>query len=130
MTMTRTSALGSGITPDAQTITYAATIGSFTNPAWVVGPRTYFRINYASGTSVPYAGSTVSYESQFAGGLATTSQFVFVDFDAAEEVVVKAYDLSNNLIPFASTSVLLSAGADSTPRFDDIETMNDALLAV
>jgi hypothetical protein len=121
MTMTRTSAVGSGVTPDAQTITYAATIGSFTNPAWVVGARTYFRINYASGSSLPYAGSTVSYESQFAGGLATTSQLVFVDFDAAEEVVVKAYDLANNLIPFASTSVLLSAGADSTPRFDDIE---------
>jgi hypothetical protein len=121
MTMTRTSALGSGVTPDTQAITYAATIGSFTNPAWVVGSRTYFRINYASGTSVPYAGSTVSYESQFAGGLATTSQLVFVDFDAAEEVIIKAYDLANNLIPFANMSVLLSAGADSTPRFDDIE---------
>ena len=36
-------------------------------------------------------------------------------------MVIKAYDLSNNLIPFASTSVLLSAGADSTPRFEDIE---------
>jgi hypothetical protein len=121
MTMTRTSAVGSGVTPGTETITYAATISSFTNPAWVVGSRTYFKISYSSGSSSPYAGSTVSYESQFAGGLATTSQLVFVDFDAAEEVIVKAYDLANNLIPFASTSVLLSAGADSTPRFDDIE---------
>jgi hypothetical protein len=46
---------------------------------------------------------------------------VFVDFDAEEEVVIKAYDSLNNIIPFASTSVLLSAGADSSPRFDDIE---------
>jgi hypothetical protein len=121
MTMTRTSAVGSGVTPDTQTITYAATIGSFTNPAWVVGSRTYFRVNYVSGSSVPYAGSTVSYETQFAGGLATTSQLVFVDFDAAEEVIIKAYDLANNLIPFVSTSVLLSAGQDTSPRFDDIE---------
>jgi len=121
MTMSRTSAVGSGVTPGTETITYAATIASFTNPAWVVGTRSYFKISYASGSSSPYDGSTVSYESQFAGGLPTTSQLVFVDFDAAEEVIVKAYDLANNLIPFASTSVLLSAGADSTPRFDDIE---------
>lgn len=121
MTMTRTSAVGSGITTGSDTITYAATIGSFTNPAWVVGTRTYYEVSYASGSTVPYAGSTVSYESQFTGGLATTSQLVFVDFDAAEQVIIKAYDLSNNLIPFASTSVLLSAGADSTPRFEDIE---------
>jgi hypothetical protein len=121
MTMTRTSAVGSGVTPGTETITYAATIGSNTNPAWVVGAREYFKISFASGSSAPYAGSTVSYESQFAGGLATTSQLVFVDLDAAEEVVVKAYDLANNLIPFISTSVLLSAGADLSPRFGDIE---------
>jgi hypothetical protein len=121
MTMTRTSAVGSGVTTGSDTITYAATIGSFTNPAWVVGTRTYFEVSYASGPSAPYAGSTVSYESQFTGGLATTSQLVFVDFDAEEQVVIKAYDFSNNIIPFASTSVLLSAGADSSPRFQDIE---------
>ena len=121
MTMTRTSAVGSGVTTGSDTITYAATTGTFTNPAWVVGTRTYYDISYASGSSAPYAGSTVSYETQFTGGLATTSQLVFVDFDGGEQVVIKAYDLSNNLIPFASTSVLLSAGADSTPRFEDIE---------
>ena len=87
----------------------------------MVGTRTYYDISYASGSSAPYAGSTVSYETQFTGGLATTSQLVFVDFDGGEQVVIKAYDLSDNLIPFASTSVLLSAGADSTPRFEDIE---------
>jgi hypothetical protein len=121
MTMTRTSAVGGGVTTGSNTITYAATTGTFTNPAWVVGTRTYYEVDYASGTSAPYAGSTVSYESQFTGGLATTSQFVFVDFDGGEQVVIKAYDLSNTLIPFASTSVLLSAGADTTPRFEDIE---------
>ena len=36
-------------------------------------------------------------------------------------VTIKAYDLFNNLIPFASTSVLLSAGQDLSPRFIDIE---------
>jgi hypothetical protein len=121
MTMTLTSAVGSGVTTGSDTITYAATIGSFTNPAWVVGTRTYYAVSYASGTSAPYPGSTVSYESQFAGGLATTSQLVFVDFDAQEQVVIKAYDVANNIIPFASTSVLLSAGGDSSPRFEDIE---------
>jgi hypothetical protein len=87
----------------------------------VVGTRTYYEINYASGSTAPYAGSTVSYELQFPGGLLTTSQLVFVDFDAEEDVVIKAYDSLNNIIPFASTSVLLSAGADSSPRFEDIE---------
>jgi hypothetical protein len=121
MTMTRTSPLGSGVTLGTDSITYAATIGSYTNPAWVVGTRSYYEVSYASGSSAPYTGSTVSYESQFAGGLGTSSRLVFVDFDAEEEVVIKAYDLANNLIPFASTSVLLSAGADSSPRFQDIE---------
>jgi hypothetical protein len=121
MTMTRTSALGSGLSLGTDTITFASTIGSYTNPDWVVGTRTYYEVSYASGSSAPYAGSTVSYEIQFAGGLATTSKLVFVDFDAEEEVVIKAYDLSNNLISFASTAVLLSAGADSSPRFEDIE---------
>jgi hypothetical protein len=126
MTMTRTSALGSGITPSTNALTYAATIGSFTNPDWVVGTRTYYEISYESGANPPYAGSTVSYEMQFNGGLATTSQLVFVDFDAAEQVTIKAYDLFNNIIPFASTSVLLSAGQDSSPRFQDIEWASSA----
>ena len=65
--MTLTSAVGSGVTTGSDTITYAATIGSFTNPAWVVGTRTYYAVSYASGTSAPYPGSLVSYESQFAG---------------------------------------------------------------
>jgi hypothetical protein len=121
MTMTRTSALGSGVSLGTDTITYAATINGYTNPDWVVGTRTYYEVSYASGSSAPYAGSTVSYEIQFTGGLATTSKLVFVDFYAEEEVVIKAYDLSNNLISFASTSVLLSAGQDSSPRFQDIE---------
>lgn len=121
MVMTRTSTVGSGVTLGTDTITYAATIGSDTNPDWVVGTRTYYEVSYASGANAPYAGSTVSYEIQFAGGLAPTSQLVFVDFDAEEEVVIKAYDLSNNLISFASMSVLLSAGQDSSPRFGDIE---------
>jgi hypothetical protein len=121
MTMSRTTPLGSGVTTGSDTITYAVTTGTFTNPAWVVGTRTYYEISYASGTTAPYAGSTVSYEMQFPGGLATTSQLVFVDFDASEQVIVKAYDLSNNIIPFANTSVLLSAGQDSSPRFEDIE---------
>jgi hypothetical protein len=120
-TMSRTTPLGSGVTTGSDTITYAVTTGTFTNPAWVVGTRTYYEISYASGTTAPYAGSTVSYEMQFPGGLATTSQLVFVDFDASEQVTVKAYDLSNNIIPFANTSVLLSAGQDSSPRFEDIE---------
>jgi hypothetical protein len=121
MTMTLTSAPGTGVTTGTDTITYATTISSYTNPAWVEGTRTYYEISYVSGSSQPYAGSTVAYEIQFTGGLATTSQLIFVDFDAEEQVVIKAYDLSNNLIPFASTSVLLSAGQDSSPRFQDIE---------
>ena len=121
MTMTLTSAVGSGITLGTTTLTYVATLGSETNPDWVLGSRTYFDIDYASGSNAPYAGSTVSLESQFAGGLATTSQLVFVDFDGSEQVVIKAYDLANNLIPFSSMSLRLSAGQDSTPRFQDIE---------
>jgi hypothetical protein len=121
MTMTRTSAVGSGVTTGTETITYAATIGSYTNPAWVVGTRSYFDLDWRATNATPFAGSTVSYEIVFAGGLATTSQLVFVDFDRSESVTIKAYDLFNNLIPFASTSVLLSAGQDLSPRFVDIE---------
>jgi hypothetical protein len=121
MIMTLTSAVGSGITPSTETLTFATTIGAFTNPAWVEGTRTYFDIDWRARSTTQFAGSTVSYEMRFAGGLATTSQLVFVDFDRSESAIIKAYDLSNNLIPFASTSVLLSAGQDSSPRFDDIE---------
>lgn len=57
--MTRTSAVGSGLTLGTDTITYAATISSYTNPDWVVGTRTYYKVSFVSGAT-PYAGSTVS----------------------------------------------------------------------
>jgi hypothetical protein len=59
MVMTRTSAVGSGVTLGTDTITYAATISSYTNPDWVVGTRTYYKVSFVSGAT-PYAGSTVS----------------------------------------------------------------------
>jgi len=61
--------------------------------------------------------STVSYELQFATALPTTSQLVFIDFDSLEQVTIKAYDASNNLIPFANTSILRSPGQDTTPVY-------------
>lgn len=117
LTMTRTSPLGSPIVASAQNLTFVQSIGGGTNPDWVLGTRSYFELDLNSSGS---SSSTVSYEFQFAGGLATTSQMVFVDFDRFEAVTVKAYDASNNLISFASTSILLSPGQESTPRYQDI----------
>ena len=117
MTMTRTSAVGSPILLDTWSGTFAASVGAGTNPAWVLGTRSYFDLECnGNGDS----GSIVSYEMQFAGGLATTSQLVFIDFDALEQVAIKAYDASNNLISFADTTILLSPGQDATPRYEDI----------
>lgn len=117
MTMTLTSAVGSPILLDTWNGTFAASVGSGTNPDWVLGTRSYFDLECnGDGDS----GSIVSYEMQFAGGLATSSQLVFIDFDALEKVTIKAYDASNNLISFADTTILLSPGSDSTPRYQDI----------
>lgn len=117
MTMTRTSAVGSPILLDTWSGTFAASVGSGTNPDWVLGTRSYFDLECNGNGS---AGSTVSYELQFAGGLATSSQLVFIDFDALEKVTIKAYDASNTLISFADTTILLSPGQDTSPRYQDI----------
>ncbi len=117
MTMTLTSAIGSPILLDTWNGTFAASVGSGTNPDWVLGTRSYFDLECnGDGDS----GSIVSYEMQFAGGLATSSQLVFIDFDALEKVTIKAYDASNNLISFADTTILLSPGQDASPRYQDI----------
>jgi hypothetical protein len=117
LTLTRTSTVGTPIVVDTWAGTFNATAGSFTNPAWVLGTRSYYDLSVPSAGS---AGSVVSYEFQFAGGLGTTAQLVFIDFDALEKVTIKAYDSANNLISFANTTVLLSPGGDSTPRYQDI----------
>jgi hypothetical protein len=117
MTMTRTSAVGNSILLDTWSGTFAASVGGGTNPDWVLGTRSYFDLECnGNGDS----GSIVSYEMQFAGGLAINSQLVFIDFDALEQVAIKAYDASDNLISFADTTILLSPGQDATPRYEDI----------
>jgi len=117
LTMTRTSAIGSPILTDTWNGTFTTPVGGQPNPAWVLGTRSYFDLEAPSPGS---AGSTVSYQFEFANGLATTSQLVFIDFDALERVTIKAFDASNNTIPFADTAILLSPGGDSTPRYQDI----------
>lgn len=117
VTMTRTSVVGATTVPDTWSNTYAATVGSNSNPDWVQGARTYFELGVpAAGT----AQSKVSYELLFNSGLATSSKLVFIDFDWSERVTIKAYDASNVLIPFANTAVLFSPGGDTTPRYQDI----------
>lgn len=116
-TITRTSSVGSPIVVDTWSGTFTTPIGGAPNPDWVLGTRTYFDLSVPSPGS---AGSTVSYEFLFAGGLATSAQLVFIDFDALERVTISAYDSLNNLIAFAATSILLSPGQDSTPRYQDI----------
>ncbi len=117
LTMTRTSAIGSPIATDTWSGTFSTPVGGQSNPDWVLGTRSYFDLE---STTTGSAGSTVSYEFTFSGGLATTSQLVFIDFDAREQVTVKAYDASNTLISFAGTTITLSPGQDSTPRYQDI----------
>ena len=123
LTMTRTSAIGSPILADTWTGTFTTPIGGRSNPDWVLGTRSYFELRSTAAGSVA---STVSYEFTFSGGLATTSQLVFIDFDARERVTIKAYDVSNTLISFASTTMLLSPGQDSTPRYQDISWASSA----
>jgi len=115
MSITRTSALGTGLTVDTWNGTMNQTVGSGTNPDWVLGTRSYFELDW-SGTGT----GTVSYEFQFNGGLAPSANLVFVDFDWGERVTIKAFDASNNLISFGGFSILMSPGGDSTPRYQDV----------
>lgn len=120
LTLTRTSTVGSPIVTDTWSGTFTTPVGALTNPAWVLGTRSYYELSVDRVDGAISAGSVVSYEFQFAGGLGTTAQLVFIDFDALEQVTIKAYDSANNLISFANTTVLLSPGQDSTPRYQDI----------
>lgn len=118
LTMTRLSLIGSPIVLSTWNGTFSTPVGGQNNPDWVLGTRSYFDVE------CPVAGtaqSTVAYEFLYAGGLATDTQLVFVDFDWSEQVTIKAYDSANNLIPFADTAILLSPGADATPRYQDVE---------
>ena len=81
LTMTRTSTIGSPILTDTWNGTFTTPVGGQANPDWVLGTRSYFDLEAPSPGS---AGSTVSYQFSFSGGLATTSQLVFIDFDARE----------------------------------------------
>ena len=120
LTLTRTSSVGTPIVTDTWSGTFTTPVGALTNPAWVLGTRSYYELSVDRVDGAISAGSVVSYEFQFAGGLGTTAQLVFIDFDALEQVTIKAYDSANNLISFANTTVLLSPGQDSTPRYQDI----------
>ena len=117
LTMTRTSAIGSPLLTDTWNGTFTTPVGINSNPDWVLGTRSYFDLQAPSTGS---SGSTVSYEFQYAGGLPTSAQLVFIDFDWSERVTIKAYDVSNTLIPFADTTILLSPGQDTSPRYQDI----------
>lgn len=114
LTMTRTSTVGAPIETGTWNGTFTTPVNGRPNPDWVLGTRSYFQL--ASGTTGTLQ-STVSYELQFATALPTTSQLVFIDFDSLEQVTIKAYDASNNLIPFASTSILRSPGQDTSPVY-------------
>jgi len=117
LTMTRTTTIGAPIVTGTWSKTFTTPVNGQPNPDWVLGPRTYFQLT--SGTAGTVA-STVTYEFQFATGLTTNSQLVFIDFDSLEQVSVEAYDTSNNLIPFATTSLLLSPGEDTSPVYTGI----------
>lgn len=114
LTMTRTSTVGSPIVTGTWNGTFTTPVNGQPNPDWVLGTRSYFQLG--SGTTGTVQ-STVSYELQFATALPTTSQLVFIDFDSLEQVTIKAYDSSNNLIPFATTSILRSPGQDTSPVY-------------
>lgn len=118
LTITRTSAFGASLSAATTTRTMSQTIGAHTNPDWVVGARSYFRLNYSESSNQAGRG-TVSYQFEFSGGLAPSSKLVFLDFDVLEKVAIKAYDASNNLISFGNFALQLSAGLDSTPRYQD-----------
>lgn len=118
LTMTRTTTIGAPIVTGTWSRTFTTPVGGQPNPDWVLGERTYFHLG--TGTTAGTVASTVSYEFQFATGLTTNSQLVFIDFDSLEQVSVEAYDTSNNLIPFANTSLLLSPGEDASPVYTGI----------
>ena len=79
LTMTLTSPLGSPILTDTWNGTFTTPVGGQPNPDWVLGTRSYFDLEFDGDVT---SGSTVSYEHQFADSLATTTQLVFIDFDA------------------------------------------------
>jgi len=123
LTMTQTSPVGSPIVTGTWNGTFTTPVGGQPNPDWVLGTRSYFQLaSSTAGTSQ----STVSYELQFATALPTNSQLVFIDFDSLERVMIKAFDASNTLIPFANTTILRSPGADSTPVYAGVSWASSA----
>ena len=107
LTITRLTNLAADMTQSTASLTFSATSPS--NPDWVAGNRDFYQVALNTTTTSP---GTVNYEFAFATALPTSSYLVFVDFDVKEKVSIRAYDASDTLIPFASTTFFKENGQD------------------
>lgn len=80
------------------------------NLPYVAGLRSFFEIshNAVNGTS------TATIEITFQTGLPTNGYMLFLDFDANEEISIKAYNASNVLIPYNDLTFIRHNGQSAT----------------
>lgn len=107
MTMNIT-ALGAGI--NLSTNCYLFSENSPSNPAHVAGFRSFYRMSYDYARS-PI--STASVEISFQTGLPVNGYLLFLDFDANEEISIKAYNSANVLIPYSDMTFTRHNGQTS-----------------
>lgn len=105
LTITRTGALGNGLTASTNSVTFANT-----NPAWIAGTRAFYQLAFDEANG---AGSTASYGFNFSVPLPASGYLIFVDLDVDEQVRIRAYDAGDNLIPFSSFTFVKQDGNDA-----------------
>ncbi len=106
---------GAGISlGTAQQFTFAGEnpLTNLSNPDWVAGTRGFFDISYAR-TVTP--DSKVTLDFNFAQPLPALSYLVFVDFDAREELSIRAYDTSNVPLLLNYSALTFSRQNGNTP---------------
>ena len=93
-----TSSIDSEISFSETTIDIAATnpTTGFTNPDWVVGPRDYFRVNWSG--SPGSSADDVTLNIEFAQPITSADKMIFLDFEAGEKLIIRAYDAGGSLI--------------------------------
>jgi hypothetical protein len=114
---------GAGI--NLQTECFVMPGSSPANPAHVAGIRSFYQIDYSYARN---PASTATIEISFQTGLPVNGYLLFLDFDANEEISIKAYNSADALIPYADMTFTRHNGQSSigstimTTIFTDLGT--------
>jgi hypothetical protein len=85
---------------------------NLSNPDWVAGTRGFFEVSY---NSVGSDDSKVTLDFNFSQPLPAFSYLVFADFDAREELIIRAYDTSDIPLLLDYSSFTFSRQNGNTP---------------